>query len=43
MARMAADPVTQDGWAVCMPCQRLLETGKDGAWRAGMTEIFHLD
>lgn len=43
MAKMAADPVTQQWWAVCMPCQRPLETRKDGEWWADMPEIFHLD
>lgn len=43
MAKMAADPVTQEWWKVCMPCQRPLETRKEGEWWAEMTEIFHLD
>ena len=43
MAKMAADPVTQEWWAVCMPCQAPLETRKDGEWWAGMAEIFHQD
>ena len=25
-AKMAADPKTQEGWSVCMPCQEPLET-----------------
>jgi L-rhamnose mutarotase len=40
MAKMAADPKTQEWWAVCMPCQSPLETRKDGAWWAGMEEVF---
>ena len=43
MARMAADPRTQDWWAVCMPCQEPLATRKDGEWWAGMEEVFHHD
>ena len=43
MAKMAADPVTQDWWALCMPCHAPLETRKPGEWWAGMQEIFHLD
>ncbi|MBO9610056.1 MAG: L-rhamnose mutarotase [Paenibacillaceae bacterium] len=43
MARMAADPVTQDWWAVCKPCQQPLETRKEGEWWADMEEVFHLD
>ncbi len=42
MARMAADPTTQDWWAVCMPCQAPLATRAAGEWWAGMPEIFHL-
>jgi len=43
MARMAADPVTQDWWAVCMPCQVPLDTRKEGEWWADMREVFHHD
>jgi L-rhamnose mutarotase len=43
MARMAADPRTQDWWAVCMPCQEPLATRKDGEWWAGTEEVFHHD
>ena len=43
MARMAADPVTQDWWALCMPCQTPLDSRLPGEWWAGMKEIFHHD
>lgn len=43
MARMAADPRTQDWWAVCMPCQQPLPTRKEGEWWAAMEEVFHHD
>ena len=43
MARMAADPVTQKWWGVCMPCQQPLATRKDGEWWAEMPEVFHTD
>ncbi|MCV3767702.1 L-rhamnose mutarotase [Rhizobium sp. TRM95796] len=43
MKIMAADPVTQDWWAVCMPCQKPLDTRKDGEWWASMDEVFHHD
>ncbi|WP_417724255.1 L-rhamnose mutarotase [Salipiger sp.] len=43
MARMAADPVTQDWWSHCMPLQRPLETRAAGAWWAEMEEVFHHD
>ena len=43
MAAMAADPVTQDWWKVCMPMQAPLGTRADGEWWAGMEEVFHQD
>ena len=43
MAKMAADKVTQDWWAVCMPCQQPLATRAEGEWWAGMEEVFHHD
>jgi L-rhamnose mutarotase len=43
MARMAADPMTQRWWSVCMPCQRPLENRASGEWWASMDEVFHAD
>jgi len=43
MAAMAADPRTQEWWAVCMPMQAPLVTRKEGEWWAGMEEVFHID
>ncbi|TPN89815.1 L-rhamnose mutarotase [Mesorhizobium sp. CU2] len=43
MAKMAADPKTQEWWSVCMPCQEPLETRKQGEWWASMDEVFHHD
>ena len=43
MARMAADPVTQDWWKLTEPCQEALETRAEGEWWASMEEFFHLD
>ena len=43
MAKMAADPTTQEWWAVCMPCQEPLATRKEGEWWAEMDEVFHHD
>jgi L-rhamnose mutarotase len=43
MQKMAADPVTQDWWAVCIPCQQPLETRAQGEWWASMEEFFHTD
>jgi L-rhamnose mutarotase len=40
-AKMAADPTTQEWWAVCMPCQSPLDTRKEGEWWAMMEEVFH--
>jgi L-rhamnose mutarotase len=42
-AKMAADPVTQDWWKICMPMQSPLATRKDGEWWASMEEVFHTD
>ena len=43
MAKMAADPVTQEWWAVCEPCQEPLPTRAPGEWWANMEEVFHTD
>lgn len=43
MALMAADPVTQDWWKVCMPLQAPLPTKTENEWWAGMEEVFHID
>lgn len=42
-AKMAADPVTQEWWQVCMPMQIPFETRKEGEWWADMDEVFHTD
>ena len=42
MAAMAADPSTQDWWAVCMPLQRPLDDRAEGEWWKELTEVFHL-
>ena len=41
MAAMAADPVTQEWWKVCIPCQVPVETRKEGEWWASMEEVFY--
>ena len=38
--RMAADPTTQQWWAVCMPCQKPFDTRKEGEWWASMEQVF---
>jgi L-rhamnose mutarotase len=43
MARMAADPKTQEWWAIMKPMQQPLETRAPAEWWAGMEEVFHSD
>ena len=43
MARMAADPTTQEWWKFTDPCQVPLESRREGEWWAEMEEVFHLD
>jgi L-rhamnose mutarotase len=43
MARMAADPVTQQWWKLTDPCQEPLESRAEGEWWAQMEEVFHAD
>ena len=43
MARMAADPRTQEWWAVMCPMQAPLATRQKGEWWARMEEVFHMD
>ena len=43
MAKMAADPKTQEWWDIMMPMQTPLETRAEGEWWAEMEEVFHLD
>jgi L-rhamnose mutarotase len=43
MARMAADPKTQEWWKITDPMQIPLETRAKGEWWASMEEVFHID
>ena len=43
MAKMAADPKTQEWWKVCIPCQDPLPDRTEGEWWADMEEVFHAD
>jgi len=43
MAKMAADPKTQEWWAIMGPMQQPLQTRAEGEWWADMAEIFHMD
>jgi L-rhamnose mutarotase len=43
MARMAADPKTQEWWAVCKPLQTPLPGTAPHDWWTTMHEVFHTD
>jgi L-rhamnose mutarotase len=43
MAKMAADPKTQEWWAIMKPMQEPLDTRAQGEWWAQMEEVFHMD
>ncbi len=43
MAKMAADPKTQEWWSIMKPMQRPLPTRRPGEWWAEMEEVFHTD
>lgn len=43
MAKMAADPKTQEWWAIMKPMQEPLDTRMEGEWWAQMDEVFHMD
>ena len=43
MAKMAADPKTQEWWAIMEPMQQPLSTRGPGEWWAVMEEVWHLD
>jgi L-rhamnose mutarotase len=43
MAKMAADPTTQEWWKLTDPCQEGLSTRQPGEWWANMEEVFHCD
>ena len=43
MAKMAADPTTQEWWRHCIPCQAPLPDRAEGEWWASAEEVFHAD
>jgi L-rhamnose mutarotase len=43
MAKMAADPKTQEWWSIMDPMQELIATRKPGEKWAVMEEVFHVD
>jgi L-rhamnose mutarotase len=43
MAKMAADPKTQEWWSVMEPMQEPVSARNHGEWWANMEEVFHMD
>ncbi len=43
MAKMAADPKTQEWWSFTEPMQEPLTDRAEGEWWATMREVFHTD
>lgn len=43
MAKVGADPITQDWWKVTEPLQQPLPDRQEGAWWTTIEEVFHLD
>jgi L-rhamnose mutarotase len=43
MAKMAADPLTQEWWSHCEPCQKPVRYRARHEWWATLPEVFHLD
>lgn len=43
MDKMAADPETQQWWAVVSPLQEPLKNRHKGQWWADRVEVFHVD
>ena len=43
MAKMAADPTTQEWWAIMNPMQKPVPGGTDGDWWLRLPEVFHID
>lgn len=43
MKKMAADPKTQEWWAIMMPLQEPIPTRREGEWWAEMEEVFHAE
>ena len=42
MAKIAADPKTQEWWSIMKPMQSPVESRAEGEWWADMEELFHL-
>jgi L-rhamnose mutarotase len=43
MAKMAADPTTQQWWKETEPCQQPVASAAKGEWWANIEEVFHCD
>ena len=43
MDAIAADPITQDWWKLCIPLQVPMPARKEGEWWMEIPELFHLD
>jgi len=43
MEKMAADPRTQEWWAIMKPMQEPVETRRHEEWWAEMEEVFYTD
>jgi L-rhamnose mutarotase len=43
LAAMAADPVTQQWWALCSPLQRRVAEAGSGEWWHELDELFHAE
>lgn len=43
MAKMAADPKTQEWWTIMMPMQDPVKDRAAGEWWADMEQVFHVD
>lgn len=43
MAKMAADPKTQEWWTMTDPMQERLPDAPEGAWWTPIEEVFHTD
>lgn len=43
MAKMAADPKTQEWWKETDPCQEPVRSAEPGEWWSLMEEVYHLD
>lgn len=43
MKKMAEDPITQEWWKLCKPCQDPINTAEENEWWVQMEEVFHCD